>query len=219
MMFVTDNTVSYNIGDFVFTRDGRNGQIVRSVFDDEGDIEFFQLDSTGIQLFRGADLSVFAPGEESPFVSAPLLPGEIVPDIITGAFLTQAIFALRQDLLAQIDVVQGVDRETVADMIAAGLDIIRGPLEVATADVRAEQVAVHQAQADVFVNLESLITTGLSEIGARLDALDQLAREAAGVSLFDLLGQVGTLLKDPLAFVLERGADVIQQEVLDGLNR
>ena len=218
-MFVSDNTVSYSIGDFVFTRDGRNGQIVGSVFDEEEDIEFYRLDTTGVQLFAGMDLSVFAPGEEGPFVSAPLLPGEIVPEVITAAVLVTALQNLRQDLMAQIDAARGVDRQTVADMIAAGLDIIRGPLEAAISDLRQEQAALHQAQGVVFENLQSLITTGLVEVGSRLDALDDRAQAVAGLSFFDLMGQLGAIVRDPLAFVLERGADVIQQEVLDGLNR
>ena len=218
-MFIDDLQNEYTIGDFVFTNDGRSGRITGTVFDDEGDITFYRLDTTLFQLWTGRELSVFAPGEESPFVSAPLPPELVVPDLITGAFLTQAIFALRQDLLARIDAVQGVDRQTVAAMIADGVVTFTEPIAVALDDLRSEQVALHAAQGALFEKLESLITTGLSEIGTRLDALDAQAQESAGLSLFDLLGQVGNLVKDPLAFVLEKSTDFIVSEVVDGLNR
>ena len=218
-MFIDDGQSSYTIGDFVFTRDGRNGQIVASVFDEEEDIEFFRLDTTGVQLFAGADLTVFAPGEETPFVSERLDPSLEITGFVTAADLTRVIFNLRQDFDARIAAVSGLGADAVADIVIQQVELFGEPLAADLRDLRNEQVALHAAQGVLFENLQSLITIGLSEIGNRLDSLDDRAQAVAGVTFFDLLGQLGTLLKDPLGFLLERGADAIQQEVLDGLTR
>lgn len=217
-------TPGFSLGDRVFTLDGREGVITASRFNDDGGFWEHLLDPI-FEFFPEFELSRDdteppAPAPEpEPVIQIPP-PEEAVEDV---SFVTREEL---RDLVVAIVATLPRGEVTQADLDAAvnaGAErsnlIAQGNLQAHIAETSATAVALSEEQAAQFLQLESSVTTTLSEISNRATELETRAEESSGFGFLGFVGGIGGLLKDPVDWIMSRLGDHISSEVNDGLNR
>lgn len=192
----------FQLGDRAFLSDGRSGLVTASRFNEAIGVWEHLLDPL-FEFFSELDLSREPPIVEEEFEAPPpvavVLPPEVIPEP-TGA--TAA------DLEAAITT--AVER---ANLIA------QGNLLTHIADVESRAADVELFSRAQFSELESMVTTALSEISNRAQELDTAAEESSGTGFFGFVGGLGGLIRNPVDWIMSRLGDHIASEVNDGLNR
>lgn len=214
----------FQVGDRAFLSDGRSGLITASRFDTvSGDWEHL-IDGI-FEFFFESALSLEPPIVEEeleappPVVQPPplfVIPPDTSP--VTRDELEGLVLAIVGE--------QPSAGVTQADLDALTLAIVTSANLTAQANLRAHIEDVERRAADVelftaaqFSELESIVTTTLSEISTRAQALEAAAEGSSGFGFLGFINGLGGLISNPVEWIMSRLGDHISSEVNDGLNR
>lgn len=214
----------FQLGDRAFLVDGSSGLVTASRFDEAA--EFWEHLLGGIpRFFPEAELfhedPTVAPVDDDELNGRP--EGFFGPPGERGEFVThdEMIDFVVEFIGVQPDV--EVDRADLADL---RLEVLNAANLTAQANLAVHISAVEVMAAELelsrearFSELESAVTTGLSEIEKRSTDLEAVAEESSGTGFFSFIGGLGGLLLNPVDWIMSRLGDHIRDEVNDGLNR
>ena len=222
----------FQLGNLVITADGRQGTItaIRISEDagEDGGFWEYLLDPL-FEFFAESSLTLGPPEDiiEDPLPPPPppppddgiedLLGGPGVPqpeDFVTFKFLQDFVLTLLQTQ-PQVGVSQAALEDALVVAVNSANLTAQANLGAHIADV--EDAAVSSAAQ--FQQLESAVTTTLSEIEKRATELEATAEESSGIGFFGFVGGLGGLIKNPVDWIMSRLGDHISSEVNDGLNR
>lgn len=214
----------FQIGDRAFTSDGREGTVTASRFSDDGGFWEHLLDPI-FEFFPEFELSRDSSEPLAPAPAPELLPQPFISEEQEEQVGFVTLAELRELVLEIVRTGVGVG-VTEADVQAAvneGVErsnlIAQGNLQTHTAEVEAKAADVELFNAAQFSELESIVTTALSEIENRDTALEAAAEESSGTGFFGFVGGLGGLIKDPVNWIVTRLEDFVLKEVRDGLSR
>ena len=214
----------FQVGDRAFLVDGRSGTITASRFNEEDGIWDHLLDTT---LEFHAEFDLFRELQDGAADELPPLTEEELPfrPIISpaGEFVTPDEMREFVVALLRLEPPAGVTTEQLQAAIIEGIErsnlIAQGNLLTHIADAEGKALDVELFTAARFSELESAVTTTLSDIEKRSTDLEAAAEESSGFGFFGFVGGLGGLLKDPVTWIMSRLGDHISSEVNDGLNR
>lgn len=214
----------FQIGDRVFLADGRSGVITASQFSDDGgfweylvDPLFFFVPEFDLSLTDPAAVLLEPPPDEDVELPPTEERDELVGFVTRADLRALVLEVVRTGTGAGVthgELVNEVDRGRDQAIAAAGIMVQaqREEISAATVELSAERAAQFQ-------DLESTVTTVLSEIEKRSTDLEREAEETSGFGFFGFVGGLGGLLKNPVDWIMSRLGDHIASEVNDGLNR
>lgn len=214
----------FSIGDQAFLSDGRSGTITAIQFNGDLGVWEYLLDPI-FEFFLEPDLSLTAPPEveEAPARELPPLPDDLFGGPGQGVFIRRE--ELRELVLSIMRFAPGV--AVTPDDLEAGLVRVQNDANLtaqANLTLHVSQVEDKARDTELFIaaqfsELESAVTTTLSENEKRSTALETAAEESGGIGFLGFVGGLGGLLKDPVNWIMSRLGDHISSEVNDGLNR
>lgn len=214
----------FQVGDRAFLADGRSGMITASRFDEEAGVWLHLLD--GIFEFFSEDVLFHVQQGEAPPLPEPEPvdepPAGIIPAPV-GEFVTHDEMREFVVQLIRLQPEAQVSRADLDAAVNAGVErsnlIAQGNLQTHIADVESKAADIELFTAAQFSQLESTVTTTLSEISNRAQALETAAEETSGTGFLGFIGGLGGLVSNPVEWIMSRLGDHIVSEVNDGLNR
>lgn len=218
---VTPGVRLFSDGDTVWLQDGRQGLVVSAAFNDDGG--FWEYRVEGFEFLQvESDLLASDPLAPPEVVEIQALPPaeEQVEDVrfVTTEELRGLVVGILET--AGVPGVEVADRE---EIIRAAVEqsslILDANLQALTENVvlplRQELVDL-EAQ---FRELESAITTTLSEIEKRSTEIDAAADEDGDGGILGFFGRVGSIIRSPVDWFIDKIFGFLVGEWLDGNSR
>ncbi len=214
----------FQLGDRVSLLDGRSGTITAiRPNEDEGFWEYL-LDPL-FEFFPEFDLALIPadaepsegvpePEDEPP--AGPILEpaGEFVTPDEMREFVVSLLRLQPPSGITRADLDQAMNQTRALANLAAQTN-----LAVHVRDVEQQRAGAEEFQSVRFQELESRVTTTLSEIEKRSTDLETAAEESSGSGFLGFVSGLGGLVRNPVDWIMSRLGDHIRDEVNDGLNR
>ena len=212
------NLPRFLLGARVYFADGRNGVVLDSDYNPNFREWQYAIEGIGA-WFRESDLSLSPPEPVSEVPS--FAPSGQAQTTTTGLTQTQ----VRQEIADALSFFQAgtVTEQTLSDAIEEAVNVANLTAQANNVTMRSEIDAEMLRLGGQFEDLESNLTATLTEISNRLEGFDEAvdadSGDSDGSGFLGFVGNVGSFLRNPLDWLIDRIGGQILDEVEDGLNR